>query len=371
MDHDLNAAVEDFRRRIQNQAEEVQKLLALVFDLETQDSSASGRNARSARRARSDLDRAKGRLGALKREYARFRLVQAIGQDPAHVETELFDEELMATTDGPLTRREPRHPSQGRIAFETFRTMLLADLPLGQVAENEHAERRSDIVIELLTEETGTKNILRQWGTLLQPDPYVAGVLRRAAAATAQFTTCLEQFATALDSLRIHYELKQRKVDSLTFTMEGSRPAIQASNYWENIEQVCSAEAAHLLEQFLGLDQARRELRRLRDELNDEIRAYMRVFVPRYVAYVTKQTRARRQSLGLARFGARRLCAYLLDETERTDFLLPRGSAVEIGVPRTPRNIAAFGKTRAFRRYKKALHDSLMADASTVEHLAE
>jgi hypothetical protein len=249
--------------------------------------------------------------------------------------------------------------------------MLLADLSLGQLIENERTERRADVIIDMLNEETGTKSILRKWAEMAQADPYVSGVLRRAAAATGQFNTCLKQFTTALDSLRIHYELKRRKVDRLAFSFDGSRPAVAATNYWENIEQVCSEEVAQLLEQFLGLDQARRELRRLREELNEELRAFMRAFVPRYVAYVGRQSRERRRSLGLRRSCAGRLCRYLLKQVEHTDFLLPRGSTMEIDVPRTPRNISAFRKTRSFRRYKRALHDARVADASTVEYGAE
>ena len=70
--------------------------------------------------------------------------------------------------------------------------------------------------------------------------------------------------------------------------------------------------------------------------------------------------------LGLRRFGARRLCDYLLEEIERTDFLLPRGGGIEVAVPRIPRAIAQFRKLKAFRNYKKALERAALSNAPTV-----
>jgi len=368
MDQDLNAAVEDFRRRIGDLASEHKRLLGLVADLEAQSPDApADRPSRPLRRARADLKRCANALEALKRDYARFRLRQAVGHDPAHIDAELFDDVLLATTTSGLTRREPRGPYEGRIGFDTFRTLLLADLPLGQVAGNEAAERKGDAAVDFLQEETGTKGILRRWAAMTQSDAYVSDILQSAAAAAARFGKYLTQFTQGLDSLRINYELKQRGVDRLAFACEGTRPTLEAANYWDNIEQVCSEEVRHLLAQFHGVEQARQELRQLREELNTELRSFMACFVPRYITYVTRQTRARQHSLGLGRFSARRLCQYLLEQIERTDFLLPRGSTMETAVPRVPANIVAFRKTKSFQRYKKALQHAAMADASTIQ----
>ena len=368
MHRDLNSAVEAYRRRITDQKRESDRLRGIVLDLET--SSTAGRSVRVSkplRRARADLERSTAALAATRREYARFRVQQAIGPDPAHVGGDLFDEVLLGMTDGRLTRGQSPGPRDGRLSFDTFRALLLADLSLAQVVENARAEQRSDPTAALPDGQTDTRSILRQWGAMAQSDPYVSGVLQRAAAAMERYAGCLAQFTRGLDSLRINYELKQRKVDHLAFIFAGGQGAIQALNYWDRVEQACAQEARQLLDRFCGLEEAREELRRLSEELNAELQAFMRVFVPRYITYATRQTRERRRTLGLRRIHPARLCGYLLEQVDLTDFLLARGSTMEIAVPRPPDHIKGFRKTKSFQRHKKALQRSAMADASTVD----
>jgi len=365
MEKDLNAAVADFRRRLEERGSEKQRLQGLVIDLESTDE-ASAQAGRSLRRARADLARAENRLAALAHDYAHFRLREAVGHDPGHLDEATFDKALLSISSGRGTRHETRSPRDGHISFATFRSLLLADLPLGQLLENLRGAPRTDVILDLLQDETDTKNILRHWAAMTQSDPYVSDILHRAAAATRRFGECLTRFSRGLDSLRINYELKQRKVDHLAFTISGSRPAIEAANYWENIEQVCSDEVRDLLNTFLGMEQARDELRHLRDALNDELRAFIATFIPRYVTYATRQSWARREGLGARRLPAGRLCDYLLEENERTDYLLPGTSGMTIDVPSIPRNIRAFRQTSSFRRYRRSLQQTAMADASTV-----
>ena len=70
---------------------------------------------------------------------------EAVGPDAAHVEDTLFDDAIHTVTSGRLTRHETRRPSDGPIAFDAFRDLLLADLPLGQLVENEAADRKSSV----------------------------------------------------------------------------------------------------------------------------------------------------------------------------------------------------------------------------------
>jgi len=367
MAQDLSAVVEDHRRRIEGQTKEVERLQGVARDLEAEAKEASSRKTiRWARRARADLERAQKKLAALKSDYARFRLREALGQDPAHLDAGLFDQELLRFTSGRLTRQSARDPRDGRISFGSFRTLLLADLPLGELIANERAERKAAVALDLFDERTGAKGILRRWAAMLQSDAYLSDALRRASDTTERFTRRLDEFTRGLENLRINYELRQRRVDELAFELEGNQPAIHAVNYWENVERLCTDDARHLLAAFLGLEQARDELRGIRDELNAELRQFMRAFLPRYLRYATRQSRARRQRLGLGRLRARRLCRSLLHEVERTDFLLPGGGGMEIVFPRIPRNIAAFRRTKSFQRYKKSVEHTALPEALTV-----
>ncbi|HUT36219.1 MAG TPA: hypothetical protein VNE39_22210 [Planctomycetota bacterium] len=372
MEQDLNARVEDYRRRIKAQAEVTRKLEELVRGLEAGPAAEGGEQTQAPlRRARGELERSERDLKALKREYACFRLREALGPDVGHVEDEVYDDAILTVSSGRLTRHEARRPSDGPIAFPAFRTLLLADLPLGQLVDNEAAERKSHVLFDPLEEQTSTKNILRRWASHLAADPYVANILRCAADATARFRESLEQFTRTLEGLRINYELKQRKVDHLAFAFVGRLPALQAANYWENMERACPAEAGQLIEHFYSLDAARAELKHLREELNGQLRALMRCFFPRYVTCVMQQSKARQHGLGLARFHPRRLCRYALEQIDRTDFLLPRGSAMEIEVPRIPRELVAFRKIKSYARYRRQRDRADLADAPAVEEDAD
>lgn len=354
MKPDATAVVEDYRRRIKAQAEVVRRLEELARGLETGPAAEGGaQTAAALRKARADLERAEKELKALKRDYARFRLAHALGPDPLHVEDAIFNEAILAATNSRLCRRETRSPMDGPIGFDAFRTLLLADLHLGQMVENEAADRRSAVSFEPLQEQTSTKNILRRWAAMVAGDPYVANILRCAAEATRRFRESLAAFMRGLEGLRIGYEMKKHGVDRLSFTLDGRRAAIQATSYWENVEQACPAEAAELLGHFYALDQAREELKRLRDELNGELRAFMRCFFPRFLGYVLSQDKTRQQELGLGRANARRLCNYVLEQIDRTDFLLPRGSDLEIEVPVIPPEIVAFRKAKSYLRFKR------------------
>ena len=368
MAQDVNATIEDYRRRIKAQAEVARKLEELAHGLESGPAAEGGAQTEgSLRRARADAERSEKDLKAVKRQYACFRLCEALGPDPVHVEDAIFDDAILTVTSSGLTRHEERGPMDGPIAFQAFRSLLLADLPLGQLVENEAADRRSGVVFDPIQEQTSTKNILRRWAAMVGSDPYVANLLRCAADATARFKQCLEQFWRTLDGVRVGYELKQGKVDCLCFAFVDGRPVVQAANHWESVEQVCPAEAGRLVEQFSGLDAAREELKRLREELNGELRAFMRRFFPRYLTYATQQSKGRQHGLGLGRFNPRRLCRYVLEQVERTDFLLPRGSTMEIEVPPVPPEILAFRKTTAYVRHKRQSDRAAMADASEPE----
>lgn len=368
MAQDQNAMIEDYRRRTKAQAAVVRNLEELVRGLETGPAAEGGpQTEASLQRARADFERAERELKALKRDYACFRLRSALGPDPEHVEEALFSDAILAATSTRLTRGEPRTPRDGPIAFDAFRSLLFAGLPLGQLVENEAAERKSSLSFDPLQEQTSTKNILRGWASRVAEDPYVANLLRCAAEAAARFRDCLARFTRTLEGLRINYELKQQKVDSLAFTFAGTQLVLQAANYWENVERVCAPEARQLIEQFHGLDAAREELKRLREELNGELRAFLRCFLPRYLGYALQQGKERQQALGLRHCHPRRLCQYVLEQIGRTDFLLPRGSAVEIEVPRIPPDIAAFRKAKSYVRLKRQTERADLADAATVE----
>ena len=357
MSQDLNTTVENYRRRIRERAVEVERLRGILREVKAQaEEAGTSRAARVARSAQADLDRADADLATLKREYAGVRLCEGLGQDPAFVESGLFDEELMAMTRGRLARRAA-DPRAGVFAnsFDTFRSLLLADLLVGQLIENEQSDRRSEMILDPVDEHASTKSILRQWASLAQSDPHVSEALRRAGDEASRFSRCLTQFLNGLENIRITYELKQRKSDRLAFVLSGGRVALEASNDWANVERVCPDEVRHLCGAFLGIEEAREELRQLREVLNVELRNLLAAFVPRYITYVTRQSRARRERLGLKRLRSGRLCRYLLDEIERTDFLLPRGSGMEMALPRLPRTIAAFRRTHAFERFRKSL----------------
>jgi len=366
---DTNAAVEEFRRRIKAQAEITRKLEELVASLEASPAAEGAEQAatRSPDRARADLERSEAKLKALKRNYALFRLRHALGPDPEHVEEAVLDDALVVLTSSRLTRHEQRQPGDGPIAFAAFRELMLADLPLGQLVENEAADRKSGVLFDSLEEQTSTKNILRRWTSQLATDPYVANILRYAADAAARFRDCLEKFLRGLEGLRLAYELKRQRADNLAIAFVGQRPFLQALNSWENIEHFCPNEARRLLENFHGLDTAREELKRLRDELNDELRAFVRTFFPRYVTYVTRQSKPRRQALGLGKASPRRLCRYVLEQIDRTDFLLPRGGILEIEVPPIPPEIRPFRKIKSYRRYKRQADAGGFAEPDALE----
>lgn len=355
MSQDLNTTVEDYRRRIRDQAAEVERLRGILREAQAEaEKAGTSRAARAARLAQSDLDRLDAALAGLKREYARFRLRDGLGQDPGFLEADRLDEELMALTRGRLSRRAA-DPRSGRIGFNAFRSLLLADLLVGQLIENEESDRRAGVSLDPADEHTSTTGMLRQWASLAQSDPYVSEALRRASDEATRFSRCLTQFLNGLENVRITYELKQRKPDALAFVRQGGRVALQAGNDWGSVERICPDEVRHLCGAFLGIEEARDGLRQLREELNVELRNLLAAFVPRYLTYVSRQSRARRGRLGLKRLRSGRLCRYLLDEIERTDFLLPRGSGLEMAEPRIPPAITAFRKTQAFERFRKSL----------------
>jgi len=367
MEQDLNAMVDEYRRRIGDQARETQRLERAVEELDEQArDGASKAAAKALQGARSDLRAARRDQAALTREYAQFRLVQGLGTDPAHIDTELFDEELLAMSRGSLTRREPKAPSDGRIGIDAFRTLILSDLALDQALENQSNEQHEGVILDGLSEDGSTKRLLRHWAGSLQSDPYVSDLMGRAADAASRFAQCQSDFSRGLDNLRINYEISQRKVDRLVFAFEDKQPVVQASNSWENMQELFPDECKALLANFLGLAQAREELRDLRLELNGELRGFMAIFVPRCITYALRQSKARRRRQAMSRGVARRLCEYLLDEVEQTDFVLPRGGGIEVAVPRIPRDYAQFGKLKAFRQYKKSLDKTALSEAPTV-----
>jgi hypothetical protein len=93
----------------------------------------------------------------------------------------------------------------------------------------------------------------------------------------------------------------------------------------------------------------------------------MACFLPRYVTYAMGQSKARQLALGLRSFSPRRLCRYVLEQVQRTDFLLPRGGNLEIEVPRIPPELAPFRKAKSYLAYKKQDRRGGVEDASTME----
>ena len=363
MEQDLSTAVADFRRRLADQATEVQRLKSIVKEMEAPGPNADlGRVKSSLRHARAGLAKTAVELAELQRIYARFRLREGIGRDPGSLDDDAFDEELLAFMTGPLTRRGVGDPRDGKIGFDTFRQMILSDQPLGQLVHNERAERKGTAAYDPVADELATKTLLRKWAASTRSDPFVARSIAGAAAAAERFTRCLSQFQDGLNDVRINYEISRRTVDKLTFIAEGDRVVIQAENRWASVQETFPDEAARLVEQFYGLRQAHKKLTAVRSELNHELRRFLAAFTPRYLTCVRCQSRARRRRLGLAGANLRRLCAYLLDEIERTDFLLPGGGGVEIALPRIPRDVASFSRTEAYRAHKKAVEEKA-ADA--------
>lgn len=352
MPQNLTAAVGEYRRSIHEETAEVQRLRSIVADLESagDEATASRLAASSLRRARADVGRAESALAAIKRDYARFRLRHGLGHDPSSLDDETFDAELLAISASPLSRDGGRYPRRGAISFQTFRAVLLAEQPLGQLIENERAQRKSELVITSVAAET--RNLLRRWAARTASDPHVAEAVARARAAAERFDHCLAQFQQGLNDLRINYEIRRRHADRVTFHFDDDTPVIQATNEWENIERVFPETARRCVEHFYHLRRAQQELTALRERLNAELRAFMGALVPRYVHYVTRQAPERRRRLG--RFHPRRLCEYLLTEVENVDLLLPEGGGIGVPVARIPRRLRAFRRTRAFREYRKA-----------------
>ncbi len=350
MDEHLTDAVEDFRRRIAEQQREVQRLQAIVLELEAQNvHGADERRARaSLRSSRADLVRARDDVAELKRLYARFRLREGLGRDPGSLDDDTFDDELRALCRGPLGRRLAH---QGVIGFDTCREMLLADLPLGELADNARSARKAGVP-DVFDGESATQTILRRWAAIAQCDPYVSEALRRATAALEQYHTSLAEFRRGLDDLRVNYEIKHRGADLLAFHADGDRCVLRAENDWPNIRETFPDEATRLAAHFHALRQAHKELTAVREELNGRLRDYMASFVASYVTYASRQSRERRQHLGLGGQGIRRLAGYLLDEIENIDFLLVGGGGLEVPLPRIPRELAPFSRTDAYREHK-------------------
>ena len=150
MDHDVTAAVDEFRRGIQNRAQEVQRLQDVLAGLEAEEDRAVRRRALAAslRHARRDLAAAERALDELRHDYARFRLREALGHDPDHIDDRALDEELLAISVNSFSRKENRYPLAGAIGFETFRELLLAGLPLAQLIENERSRHKNDVIFD-------------------------------------------------------------------------------------------------------------------------------------------------------------------------------------------------------------------------------
>jgi len=355
MEEDLTGAVGEHREVLEDLRKEVERLERLVGELEGAPANRARR--RDLRRSRKDLERARKRLDARVRAYALFRLREAIGPDPQWVGREVFEWTLMELSSGPLTRRVGREGLSSRIGYETLRELLLADLAVGQLVENERAEHRSAIVFQAEEGEAGTKTILRRWAAMTQSDDYVAEVLGRAQEASRRFSQALERWSESLESARINYEMRNRRSDALRFETRDGKLALVALDYWENIAERCPEEASDLLCCFEEMDTARGELHELRKELNHELRAFMREFIPRYLTYASRQAKQRRVALGLHRVSLRRLCRYLLEQVEDTDFLLPGGGGLEVGVPRFPEGLRDFSRSPALRRLRNEAQD--------------
>ncbi len=351
MEEDLTSAVAERRQRLGELRQEVARLEALTADLEA--APASRAMTRELRRARKDLERARKALDSCSRDYALFRLREAIGPDPEWLDRQTFEWTLMELSSGPLTRRVGQ-AGASRVGYETLRELLLADLPVGQLVENERSEHRSAIHFATEEGEGATRTILRRWAAMAQQDPYVAEALAQARQTAERFSEALSRWSEALETTRINYEMKVRRSDEARFETRDGRLALVALNYWDNIAEACPEEATDLMGCFAEMEQAREDLRGLREELNEELRAFMREFVPRYLTYASRQSAERRRALGVARAPLGRLSRYLLDQIDNTDFLLPGGGGLEVAVPRLPEGLRELRRSGAYRRFRKA-----------------
>jgi hypothetical protein len=355
MDDSLPYAVEDFRRRLADLQREVQRLRSLVLELESAGSLlAEERRAKSSlRRAQADLARAQEEVAELQRIYARFRLREGLGPDPEALDDALVDAELLAFCQGPLSRRLAFDAATSAVGFATCRQMLLAGLSLDELTRTLRTARSTGGVSEVGDARAATHAVLRRWAALTEADPYVAERLARARAAADRYTQFLAGFLAQIESVRINYEIKQRTADRLGFTLEGDRCVLRADNDWANVEAAFPREAERLAEQFDGLRRATQELTAARDELNGQLRTFMASLAAMYLTYVSRQSRERRQQLGLAGESVSRLGNHLLDEIEGLDFLLPSGGGFQVPLPRIPRELAPFTRTAAYRQHAK------------------
>ncbi len=351
MNQSLKDAVEDFRRRIEDSEREAQRLQGAILELEASAASAEDdrRNRAALKRTRAELEKARDATTELKRIYARFRLREGLGKDPASVDDDLFDEELLAWTRKGLRRKGIRDPREGPMFFDTCREMLLADLSLEQVAENLHAARKRGPVANLMEEGDSTQAVLRQWAAKTVSDPYVAEALERATALAERFDSRLADLQHGLEDLRVNYEIKRGSPDRLAVRADGARCVLQAENDWEEVQQAFPAEAEELVATFHELSQARQELAASREALNAELKSFMSAFVALYLRYVRRQSRERRRELGVEGVRLRRLVDALLDEIENTDFLLPGGGGLEVPSPRIPHELSDLARTPAYR----------------------
>jgi hypothetical protein len=358
MASDLNDQVEEHRRRVGRSALLLEQAHGAVHDLtEMERVSALPEVDRQLKHARGELKRARRTHAALQKEYARFRLLQGIGHDPAFLEDEFLTQELLRLSNRRFIRGDAPSSYEGRISSTLLRDALLAEKPLDQLIENERASRKAGVLSGILDDHASTKVILRQWSAFVQSDEYVSGILARSQDALERFDGALQAFLSGLDSLRITYELQKRRVDRVAVMCEDGRASLIAANDWENVEETCGDEAAAMLQHFETLDGAREEIQSMREELNEELRAFMSIMVPLYLGYVTRKAVPKGEGRPISLLGARRLCRYLVDEVDRTDFVLPGGGGMEVQLPRVPENIEPFRKCASYRRYRKAQQD--------------
>ncbi|NQT50743.1 hypothetical protein HQ576_01765 [bacterium] len=357
MDQHVADSVHDFRRRIDEQRRDVSRLQATVVELETQGMSAADdrRALTSLRRARADLKRASGEAKELDRIYARFLLREGLGNDPDTLDDDVFDEELQAFCNSPASRRWTRGMHDGPIGFDTCRQMLLADLPVAELAENERAMRKSTGVARVLDGASDTHAILRQWASLALSDAHVAQATTEATAVAGQHNSLQEEFHQGLDSLRVDYEIKQHGADGLSFHTDGQRTVLRAENDWGNVADAFPERARTLGVLFHELQKASRELKFAREALNQELRSFLCGFVTLYLTLLGRQSKERRRQMGLSGQGLRRLMGYLLDEIENVDFLLVGGGGLEVPQLRIPAEVAAFARTAVCREHQEAV----------------
>jgi len=127
MESDLAVRVDEQRRRIEESAEELERVQGIVRDLVEKDRVSPLPEAdRQLKHARADLQRTRKAHATLQREYARLRLREGIGHDPAHIDTELFDQELFRISRRPLIRSDAPDTYEGRIGADVVRAALLA-----------------------------------------------------------------------------------------------------------------------------------------------------------------------------------------------------------------------------------------------------